>query len=85
MDSHHVGRNRGGVEAALKQIQAKTLVVGIDSDVLFPISEQQYLANNIPGAQFATMHSLFGHDGFLLEYDQLTNHLTKFLAQTEIQ
>ena len=38
MDSHDVGRNRGGVENALKRITAKTLVIGIKSDVLYPIS-----------------------------------------------
>ena len=70
IDSHNIGRNRGGVVKALSQITADTLVIGIDSDVLFPIEEQRFMAQNIPGASFVTIKSLFGHDGFLLEYRQ---------------
>src|SRR5690606_9523832 len=44
MDSHHVGRSRGGVKNSLKLIKAKTLVIGISSDFLFPVSEQKFLA-----------------------------------------
>ena len=79
MDSHHVGRGRGSVQEALQRITARTLVMGIDSDVLFPLTEQQYLADAIPGAQLAVIQSLYGHDGFLLEYDALTHHLTQWL------
>ncbi|MCU0404577.1 MAG: homoserine O-acetyltransferase [Chitinophagaceae bacterium] len=81
MDSHHVGRDRDGAEKALASITANTLVVGIDSDVLFPLSEQQYLAEHIPGAQLAVISSLFGHDGFLLEYDQLASHIFNFISK----
>lgn len=63
---------------ALKTIQAKTLVVGIESDVLFPLSEQQYLAKTIPGAKLATIKTDYGHDGFLVEFEQLTNALRDF-------
>ena len=73
IDSHNVGRNRGGVEKALSQIEAKTLVIGIDSDVLFPIEEQRFMAKNIEGASFVQIESLFGHDGFLLEYPKTAN------------
>ncbi len=78
MDSHHVGRNRGPVEVVLKRIQAETLVIGIDSDLLFPLTEQQYLAEHIPRAKLVTLQSAFGHDGFLVEYDQLLHHLNAF-------
>jgi homoserine O-acetyltransferase len=81
MDSHHVGRGRIRAEEALKLITANTLVVAIDSDVLFPITEQQYLAKYINGAQLAVISSLFGHDGFLLEYEQLSRHILHFLSQ----
>jgi homoserine O-acetyltransferase len=70
IDSHNVGRYRGGVINALSKIEANTLVIGIDSDLLFPIEEQRFLAENIPKASFAEIKSLFGHDGFLLEYNQ---------------
>lgn len=80
MDSHHVGRGRDGVYNALKMIKANTLVVGIDSDVLFPLTEQQFLSENIEGADLAVISSLYGHDGFLLEFEQLSNIIIKFLS-----
>ncbi|MEM9982571.1 MAG: homoserine O-acetyltransferase, partial [Bacteroidota bacterium] len=71
MDAHQVGRERGGVEQALQRIKAKTLVIGIGSDVLFPITEQQYLATSIPEACYEEISSLYGHDGFLIENDKI--------------
>ncbi len=82
MDSHHVGRNRGEVAEILKLIKAKTLVIGIDSDLLFPLHEQVFLAEHIPGADLAIIQSLYGHDGFLVEYDQLTKVLEKFYSDS---
>ncbi|MEI9944755.1 MAG: homoserine O-acetyltransferase [Chitinophagaceae bacterium] len=81
MDSHDVGLNRGGVENALKKITAKTLVIGIKSDVLYPISEQEYLQRKIPGAQLLSIASDFGHDGFLLEYEKIELALKKFIEE----
>jgi homoserine O-acetyltransferase len=84
MDSHHVGRERTSTEAALKKIKAKTLVIGIDTDLLFPIHEQKYLAQQIKGALFATLASLHGHDGFLVEFDQFKSIVRNFL-KTDIK
>ena len=81
MDSHNVGRKRGGIISALQQIKANTCVIGIDSDILFPIREQEFLAKNIYGAELYTIQSLYGHDGFLLEYDQLTKIINKYLEK----
>jgi len=81
MDSHNVGRGRGSVSEALQRIKARTLVVGIPNDVLYPLSEQQYLATAIPGATLAVLESQFGHDGFLLEYLQLEKLLSRFLFE----
>ncbi len=78
MDNHNVGRGRKSVEAALQKIKARTLVVGIESDLLFPLSEQKFLAASIPKANLEVIHSLYGHDGFLVEYDQLKTILYKF-------
>jgi homoserine O-acetyltransferase/O-succinyltransferase len=78
MDSHQVGRERGGIEAALKTIKARTLVVGIDSDLLFPLHEQLLLAEKIQDADIAILQSLYGHDGFLVEFEQLKKALKKF-------
>jgi homoserine O-acetyltransferase len=83
MDSHNVGRGRGSVEQALKEVKAKTLVIGISSDVLFPLSEQRLLANHIPEACYAAIDSFYGHDGFLIETEKLTAELKKFYGIAE--
>jgi homoserine O-acetyltransferase len=71
MDSHNVGRGRGSVEEALKSIRANTLVVAIASDILFPVVESEILANGIPNSELSVIESLYGHDGFLIETEQL--------------
>lgn len=81
MDSHHVGRKREGVIAALQMIQAKALVVGIDRDILFPIDEQKFIAAHIPASAFHEISSLYGHDGFLVEFDQLKVAIQDFLEK----
>jgi len=83
MDSHHVGRKRHSVEDALKQIQAKTLVIGIVNDILFPIEEQQFLAKSIPHARFTELNSLYGHDGFLIETEILTEQIGNFIKNAD--
>jgi len=82
MDSHNVGRNRKSIAEALKLIKANTLVIGIENDFLFPISEQKYLADNIAGAEFETIHSEYGHDGFLIETNALTNIIGNFIKES---
>ncbi|UOQ72613.1 homoserine O-acetyltransferase family protein [Hymenobacter cellulosilyticus] len=78
MDTHNLGRGRGSIAHALSQIKARTLVLSISSDVLFPPAEQQLLARHIPGATYAEMDSQFGHDGFLIETAQITQFLEQF-------
>lgn len=80
MDKHNIGRGRTSVHAALNGIKAKTLVIGISTDILFPPSEQELLAAYIPNAQLVIIDSNYGHDGFLLEYDIITRHLEEFCA-----
>jgi len=79
MDAHNVGRGRGSVKNALATIQAKTMVIGVASDLLFPIAEQQFLASNIPNASLVIIESTYGHDGFLLEYVQIQQAIEQFL------
>ena len=73
MNSHDIGRDRGSVESALKAIKAKSLVVGISTDRLFPLSGQQLIAEHIGGeligGKLHVIDSEFGHDGFLIEMD----------------
>lgn len=85
MDAHDVGRNRVSVEKALQKIKAHTLVIGITSDVLFPINEQEYIAKHVPGAQFAAIESLYGHDGFLLEYEKIETLLANFIQEPGVK
>jgi len=80
MDSHNVGRGRESVAKALSVIEAKTLVIGISSDLLFPVDEQKYLADHIGGAVFSEINSLYGHDGFLVEVDKLSRKIKDFYA-----
>jgi homoserine O-acetyltransferase len=75
MNSHDIGRGRGGVAAALGRIRARTLVVGIDSDRLFPVEGQRVIAAGLPHgvgigpdpAAPVVLESGYGHDGFLIE------------------
>ncbi len=77
VDSHNVGRGRGDIARALGQIKASAIVMGIAGDNLFPLEEQKFLFNNIKNAKFEVITSLFGHDGFLLEWDQIKSILKK--------
>lgn len=72
LDSHDVGRGRGGVAAALSQITARTVVMSIDSDIMFPSGDIREFARLIPQATFHEISSKFGHDGFLIETATLT-------------
>ena len=85
MDSHNVGRGRGTVANALKQIKAKSLFIGMETDILFPIPEQQYLAANVEKGEFTMIDSLYGHDGFLLEPEKLTREIRSFYGKSEIK
>lgn len=82
MDSHDVGRGRGNAENALKSASQPVIVVGIDSDVLYPTSEQKELASLLPNGTYAELHSENGHDGFLIEFKQLSEIITGFLEET---
>jgi homoserine O-acetyltransferase len=75
MDSHHVGRGRNSMHEALGGIKAHALIVGITSDILFPVAEQKFIAENIPGAIFREIDSPYGHDGFLIEAKQISDLL----------
>jgi homoserine O-acetyltransferase len=78
LDTHHVGRDRGGEVMTLRKIQVPTLVIGIDSDVLIPVRFQQYMADKMPNADFQEISSEYGHDGFLIETAQITEKIAEF-------
>ena len=81
VDSHNLGRGRGKVEDVLKQIKAKSLVVAITSDILFPPSDHTIMVENIPNVEYHLIDSDFGHDGFLVEHKQLNDIILNFLKE----
>jgi len=76
IDSHNIYRGRSNINELLDAIRARTLVVGITTDILYPVSEQKHLASIFPNASYKEIYSDFGHDGFLIEADQLTEIIT---------
>lgn len=78
-DTHNIGRGRGGIDAALAKIRARTIVIGITTDIIFTPGEMQSLASKIPGAIYEEISSEFGHDGFLVEHGQLNSILNRFI------
>lgn len=81
-DTHNIGRHRGGVINALKQIKAEVLCVGIKSDILFPPDEQKLIASNADKAEYEEIDSFYGHDGFLIETKLVTDVINKFWTKT---
>ena len=79
VDSHNIGRGRGGISKALRSIEARTLVVAISSDILFPPEAHTPLREHIRGAEYHLIESEFGHDGFLVEHEKLNRIITNFI------
>lgn len=78
-DSHNAGRGRGGIVPALARIKARTLCIGIRSDILYPPEEQKFVAANVENGKYEEIDSFFGHDGFLIETEQVTKLIRRFL------
>jgi homoserine O-acetyltransferase len=83
MDTHDVGRGRGGWREALATVRAPALVVSIDTDVLYPPVEQEELAAALPHARLVTLASPHGHDAFLIEGETVNAFLTGFRRDVE--
>lgn len=79
LDSMNVGRHRGGVKKALELIKADCTVISITSDQLFPPEQLRETAEHLSHAAYYEINSIFGHDGFLIENDQLTAILKQLL------
>lgn len=85
LNRHDVGRGRGGMNAALGSCEVPTMVVGVDTDILYPLHQQEHLSRNL--GDFIGMSKITsptGHDGFLIESRQMGQVLAKFLAKAEI-
>ncbi len=81
MDTHDVAKERGSFEEVLGKIEIPVLVIGIDSDRLYPTPEQKELAKLIPNAVYREINSDYGHDAFLIEFEQINEHLNGFLKK----
>lgn len=85
LDTHDVSRYRVSTDSlnpiadALSQITQPALVLGIESDGLFTFDEQKELAASIPNARLKKIDSPEGHDAFLLQFEQVNNHILEFL------
>lgn len=84
MDSHDLGRDRGGYARALSALRMPFLVVGSTSDVLYPPDEQRELAWHVPGAELAWLDSPHGHDAFLIETQTLDALIRDFRRRTSL-
>jgi homoserine O-acetyltransferase len=84
MDSHNVGRNRGGISNALSIVKAKTLIIAINSDLIFPVIESEILHKGITGSKLEIIDSLYGHDGFLIETEILTKIFELQLKKSKV-
>ena len=84
MNSHDVGRERGGVVAALESIQIPLVVVSIDTDRLFPPRLQKEIADLAPkAAPLVTISSDFGHDGFLIDVEAVGDAIRHALSMSD--
>jgi len=81
MDRHDVARGRGTLATALGAVTQPALVVGIDSDVLYPLAEQRELARLLPEGHLAVLSSPHGHDAFLIDAPELDRLLVAFRGE----
>jgi homoserine O-acetyltransferase len=84
MNHHDVGRGRGGLAAALGGVRCKVSVAGIDSDRLYPLRLQQELCEALPGRpELTVIHSMYGHDSFLIESEAVGAFIRAALEDDE--
>lgn len=80
MDSHDVGRERGGLRQAMRRLRLPMLFLGVDTDLLYPAAEVEALAR-WAGADFALLRSPHGHDAFLIETRRVGRLLAPYLPE----
>jgi homoserine O-acetyltransferase len=85
MDTHDIGRDRGGTAAALSNITAPAFVVAISSDLLYPVAEVTGLAGGLGDAELAILDSPHGHDAFLIETGRLNDLVTDWISRNGIR
>lgn len=83
MDTHDLSRGRGTLRSVLKQITIPSLIIGINSDILYPPSEQRLIASLLPRGYYKELKSIHGHDAFLIEFNQMIQLIMPFLQVVE--
>lgn len=78
LDTHNIGRGRGGEIQVLSKITVPTLVIGFTSDRLNPVRFQKYLAQHIPDSRYREIESEYGHDGFLVETEKIRHSIEQY-------
>ena len=79
VDSHNIARHRGSIAEALRSIEARTLIVAISSDILFPPEAHDPMREHIANNEYHLIESSFGHDGFLVEHEKLNRIIENFM------
>ncbi len=85
LDTHNLGRGRGGLQKALGSIQIDTLIISISTDLLIPPALQKSLAESLPNSTYKEIDSEYGHDGFLIETATLSKTIGKFLTDKKVR
>jgi homoserine O-acetyltransferase len=86
MDLFDLADHGGSVLEALKRFTVeRALVMGVETDLLFPIDQQQELAEGLSAGgcdvEFARLDSLQGHDSFLVDMDRFRPVIAEFLKR----
>ena len=80
LNRHDVGRGRGGLNKALHTITVRTMIVGVDTDILYPYHQQEHLSRNLGNLlAMSKLSSPVGHDAFLVDARQMDRILRQFL------
>jgi len=85
MDSHNISKGHGNIASALSRLVMPVLAISMEDDVLFPPEEQEAIAKGVPFGKHRLIPTKKGHDGFLLETEQLSAELEKFLKQETVK
>jgi len=83
MDLFDVADHGGSVEHGLAKVGAsRALIIGVETDLLFPISHQQRIADGLEDGKreviFHSLESIQGHDAFLVDMDRFRPILCDF-------
>lgn len=84
MDSHDIGRHRGGWQKAISQIKVPVLALGYQDDLIYPPQSMEEMISchqdTQPVSEFRLVSTLYGHDGFLVEFDNWGSYIKNWLA-----